>query len=236
MSDKSSVEDITVLKVWPGNSSAHKVPTRIAYQKENPGIPFEGEHRWGFETKPWRKLTPKSCAWTKLLLDAKAHHGENDDPKLKEINGNSMYHLPAYQLDAGKSRSEVAAEVCEDFLRNVYLYLEKHLKGKLRESVFNSTPIECWVTVPATWSDGARDITRKAAERAGFKRGDRPHDKVKVISEPEAAALSILRTDLSGANKFKVRLCTKKSPKCELTASRPATTYLSVIAGEGRLT
>jgi molecular chaperone DnaK (HSP70) len=207
MSDRSSVEDITVLKVWPGSPSANKVPTTIAYRAENPGRAFESEHVWGFGTtkKDKKGQRPQTCSWTKLLLDANADHRENDDPKLKEINGKGMYHLPTHRIDAGISRSTVAAEVCEDFLRNVYIYLEKHLKGKLRESVFNSTPIECWVTVPATWSDEARDITRKAAERAGFRRKGRPHDVVNVISEPEAAALSILRTDLSGIRKFKVR-------------------------------
>lgn len=205
MSDKSSVEDITVLKIWPGNPSALKVPTTIAYREENPGK-FQSAHRWGFEaTKQLKGQRPQTCSWTKLLLDANADCNENDDPKLKEITGKSIYHLPAHRLDAGNSRSAVAAEVCEDFLREVYLYLEKHLKAKLRESVFNSTPIECWVTVPATWSDGARDITRNAAEKAGFRRQGKPHDVVNVISEPEAAALSILRTNLSGENKFKVR-------------------------------
>ena len=40
------------------------------------------------------------------------------------------------------------------------------------------------VTVPAIWTDKAKDLTRKAALAAGI-----PDNRLKLITEPEAAAL-----------------------------------------------
>jgi molecular chaperone DnaK (HSP70) len=41
------------------------------------------------------------------------------------------------------------------------------------------------ITIPAVWTDAAKDKTRSCAERAGLGAGDSLH----VITEPEAAAL-----------------------------------------------
>lgn len=51
------------------------------------------------------------------------------------------------------------------------------------------TKVEFVLTVPAVWSDSAKNATLQAAERAGM--GNR-HD-LKLISEPEAAAIYTLK-------------------------------------------
>lgn len=51
------------------------------------------------------------------------------------------------------------------------------------------TKVQFVLTVPAVWSDSAKDATLKAAEKAGM--GNR-HD-LKLISEPEAAAVYTLK-------------------------------------------
>lgn len=59
------------------------------------------------------------------------------------------------------------------------------------------------ITVPAIWSDSAKDLTRQAACRAGF-----PDDSLVLISEPEAAALYCATTckemDLIDGDRFLV--------------------------------
>jgi molecular chaperone DnaK (HSP70) len=59
------------------------------------------------------------------------------------------------------------------------------------------------ITVPAIWSDMAKNLTRKAASRAGF-----PDDKITLITEPEAAALycatNSLEVDLYDGDRFLV--------------------------------
>jgi molecular chaperone DnaK (HSP70) len=61
----------------------------------------------------------------------------------------------------------------------------------MTDLTFNNTPMECWITLPAIWSDEAKDATLQAAKRAGF--GNRPGDDVFTIAEPEAAAIATLK-------------------------------------------
>lgn len=51
------------------------------------------------------------------------------------------------------------------------------------------TKVEFVLTVPAVWSDSAKNATLQAAERAGM--GNR--HELKLISEPEAAAIYTLK-------------------------------------------
>jgi molecular chaperone DnaK (HSP70) len=48
-----------------------------------------------------------------------------------------------------------------------------------------STPMETILTVPAVWSDKAKSDTLQCAHQAGF--GEM--DKIRLITEPEAAAV-----------------------------------------------
>lgn len=50
--------------------------------------------------------------------------------------------------------------------------------------------MQFWITVPAMWSDAAKTATIEAAQAAGF--GSRVMDTIHIITEPEAAALSVL--------------------------------------------
>lgn len=116
-----------------------------------------------------------SCyTWTKLLLDKNIRLTDFDDSKLEDVFGSGMMRLPAH-----KSAREV---VC-DYLKKIYEYLVAQLCKHFRKEIFDATPMECWLTVPAIWSD--------AAKAAGF--ASRPGDEVKIITEPEAAALAALK-------------------------------------------
>ncbi|TVY15152.1 Heat shock protein [Lachnellula arida] len=59
-------------------------------------------------------------------------------------------------------------------------------------ATFKITPMECWITLPAIWSDEAKDATLAAAKKAGF--GNREGDEVFTIAEPEAAAIATLKS------------------------------------------
>ncbi|TVY34708.1 Chaperone protein DnaK [Lachnellula subtilissima] len=180
--DKSDIDDIHIISSWLGEPHAMwKTPTRIAYARENPQIE---SNRWGFQVDP--KLI--SYSWTKLLLDKNAAVGEHDDPALYKMAGSGMLQLPAFRGAAG---------VCEDFLREVYTYVSKKLVHEMTALTFDTTPMECWITLPAIWSDEAKDATLTAAKRAGF--GNRIGDEVYTIAEPEAAAIATLKRS-SGPN------------------------------------
>jgi hypothetical protein len=173
--EKSGLDDINIITSWPGEQgTSSKTPTRIAYARENSRIP---SNRWGFQVDS--KLI--SYSWTKLLLDNNATVGEHDDPALSEMAGSGILQLPSFREAAG---------VCEDFLREVYTYVSEKLRQEMTTVTFDSTPMECWITLPAIWSDEAKDATLAAAKKAGF--GNRASDEVFTITEPEAAAIATL--------------------------------------------
>jgi hypothetical protein len=178
--DKSDIDDINIITQWPGSSvTSWKTPTRIAYQRENHQLE---DDKWGFEVNP--KLN--SYSWTKLLLDKNATAAQYDDPSIfsdKANPGNlGMMCLPHFRDAPG---------VCEDYLRKVFGYVSANLRREMTDEIFETTPMECWITLPAIWSDEAKDATLKAAKRAGF--GNGPHDEVFTIAEPEAAAIATLK-------------------------------------------
>lgn len=162
--------------MWPGEPcTTWKTPTRIAYKRENSKIP---SNKWGFEVHP--KLI--SYSWTKLLLDKNAVAGEYDDPALSNMSGHGMMKLPHFRDAEG---------VCEDFLHELYMYMSSKLCQQMTASTFENTPMECWITLPAIWSEEAKDATLQAARKAGF--GNRPKDEIFTIAEPEAAAIATLK-------------------------------------------
>ena len=138
-----------------------------------------------------------SCSWTKLLLDTAAETAEFDDPALRNAAGSAGF----FYLPPGKT----AQQVCQDYLALVYDFVVNNLKARMTAAVFDITPMECYITMPAIWTDKAQTATRDAALAAGF--GSRPFDTIHMITEPEAAAIAALKQDLQpgSVNAAKVR-------------------------------
>ncbi|KAK3070302.1 hypothetical protein LTR53_010703 [Teratosphaeriaceae sp. CCFEE 6253] len=174
--DKSSVDDINVIRTWPGKDGEWKVPSRIAYATENAKVGLT-QNAWGYQVEP----TMVSCSWTKLLLDMGAEHAAHDDPSLQLAVDQGMLRVP---------QGTTAQQVCSDFLKEVHNYMTARLTKQVSKQVLDSTPVDCWLTVPAVWSDQAQSATRSAAQAAGF--GCRPQDTINIISEPEAGAIAAL--------------------------------------------
>ncbi len=91
---------------------------------------------------------------------------------------------------------QVNHRVTGEFLVTDYLKcLRKHsleiLKEGLCDNVLETTLVEFIITVPAIWSEAAKQKTRLSAERAGMGAA------VKLISEPEAAIIYALDQELS---------------------------------------
>lgn len=75
-------------------------------------------------------------------------------------------------------------------MREIYAHVAKLIQIQLTAATFDELSMECWITVPAVWSDEARAATLEAVRNAGFVR--KPSDEVFAISEPEAAAIATL--------------------------------------------
>lgn len=158
--------DVVSILDWPGLTNKGfrqpKVPTLILYDEEDPS-----KFKWGGEVD-WRD---PAVHGVKLLLDP-------DQPK------------PAY-LPVSSFKKDIKrlpkdpVDVAADFLGAIYKHALDTIEGAGVREYFKFCQKEFILTVPAVWSDKAKDLTLKAAKKAGIH-------PVTLIKEPEAAALYTL--------------------------------------------
>lgn len=130
-------EAIYTIEDWPGagGRTYSKCPTLIAYTDAK-------EFKWGFEVD----RTSSSCIeGIKLLLDP-------DQPKP----------LYAPSMDAaavlGKLRKQPMA-VATDYISAVYHHAIKIIESKVPKDYLEILPKQYVLSVPAVWSDKAKDVT-----------------------------------------------------------------------------
>lgn len=87
--------------------------------------------------------------------------------------------------------NKTVMDAVTDYLSQIRAHTIETLTRRHGEAFMTSTPTQFVLTVPAVWSDSAKDATLKAAERAGM--GSRESGDLKLISEPEAAAVYTLK-------------------------------------------
>ncbi|KAG6261198.1 hypothetical protein E4U49_004164 [Claviceps purpurea] len=151
---------------WPDNQgfSAPKIPTIIEYTKEVPS-----GFRWGASVD---KLNGGIVA-IKLLLD----------PSQKRPS-----YLPVKDAEQElKSLPKKPYEVAADFIGAIYEHALDSISEKIPKAYMNMCDKEFVLSVPAVWSDAAKNATLKAAELAGIK-------PVTIVKEPEAAALYAIKS------------------------------------------
>ncbi|PTB75898.1 hypothetical protein M440DRAFT_1334688 [Trichoderma longibrachiatum ATCC 18648] len=135
----------TAITTWPiskttrEGESSDKVPTKLRYAKD--------EVQWGFSI-PITAPQEEVIEWFKLDLD----------PSLKNIGQAVANDGARGGRDADKLVADYLGALCEHLLYT--------LREKLGESVVKSTPLEFVVTVPAIWSDLAKDKTKRACQKA----------------------------------------------------------------------
>ena len=179
---------------WPGANgiTSDKVPTEIAYELPQPVAangtttttdsngatgdaldnPASGSRiKWGFQFRP--EEVRLRCI--KLFLDRNQKLPHFVSPL------DTAAQLRRYEKNV--------MDAVSDYLTQIYKHTMNTLTKRYGESFMAITKIEFVLTVPAVWSDAAKNATLQAAERAGM--GNR-HD-VRLISEPEAAAVYTLK-------------------------------------------
>lgn len=141
------------------------MPTRIAYAADGSSL------SWGFEIGE----TEVRHQEFKLLLDkSRRPHQSALSQKFKEPAS-----LPLAQRIT-------ATRLTIDYLKHLKSTLEQTVDAQFGAGTFEITSIEYVITVPAIWSDQAKDLTRWCAETAGMR-------NAKLISEPEAAMVYVLQ-------------------------------------------
>ncbi|KAI9029987.1 hypothetical protein CLU79DRAFT_831733 [Phycomyces nitens] len=162
----SSDNEVCDIVSWPKQTAHHygKVPTMSLYDVETKELTF-----WGSAARRERakaNLTKKYL----LLQQFKLYLDEGLEGVLKKPPGN---------LDP----VVIIADYLRKFHENVQTEMEKGytqtLRGRYRYCL----------TVPAMWTDGAKQKMREAAILSGIISKDDEHDRLMLISEPEAAAI-----------------------------------------------
>ncbi|KAK8016695.1 hypothetical protein PG993_014884 [Apiospora rasikravindrae] len=179
---RSQTPSLDIIRGWPAinasNRDMQKVPTRIYYGEND-------EVRWGYDIP----IGVKPVEWVKLLLLDKA-----DLPDYLQ-NSTHLQEAQAMLDRLGKDATTVTA----DYLRPFWNHILKKLDSIRGAGLMESTPIRVVLTIPAIWTENARNRMRIAAERAGIL-DDRISGEttLKFVSEPEAAAISVLHSEIGG--------------------------------------
>ncbi|KAG9559831.1 actin-like ATPase domain-containing protein, partial [Aureobasidium melanogenum] len=187
-------EKLEPITGWAGGDNCEKVPSLLRYDESagNTLRPTDSRKRragsdqstlfvsqetndvaeWGFEVDQNKEF----IQFVKLLLD----------PRQQLPEYVSRRDLEARLRSAGKTAVQAAA----DYLFNLKQHVLIQIEQRFGEEMYAATKIEFVLTVPAVWSDAAKDATMKAAEMAGLN----DENNLSMITEPEAAALCALKT------------------------------------------
>ncbi|THY76437.1 actin-like ATPase domain-containing protein [Aureobasidium pullulans] len=187
--------EIPVVRGWQEGTGCDKVPTQLQYEISSEATPLPSRKRraagsyadlkaadvhvvkWGFPASKEQG----SIQMLKLLLDPQQE-------------------LPPYvsrtQLEAQlKQIGRGAVEATADFLDKLKTQALEALDKRYGKAFMATTKIDYILTVPAVWSDAAKDATLRAAEMAGLHKSR----NLQMITEPEAAALYALK-QMEGVN------------------------------------
>ncbi|OJJ54986.1 hypothetical protein ASPSYDRAFT_1160155 [Aspergillus sydowii CBS 593.65] len=154
-----SVEDIQVLSKWPGggNRTSLKVPSDISYEGGRLS-------KWGYQVRQFTE----AYRGIKLLLDVSQrvkYTPSTESKALLKENGIPVRHA------------------VRDYLKQLIEYTKQVLQRQIAIDAAQMN-LQFVLTVPAVWSEKAKQMTLEAAVAAGadFK-------IISLVSEPEAAAL-----------------------------------------------
>lgn len=138
-----------------------KVPSVLSYDKE--------VSKWGYQVGP----LCEAIRGSKLLLDE-----SQDQEYAPSLSSRGLL------IQYGKSAVQASGE----YIGHLVLHLKDTLQRRFGDTA-KSMELKFVLTVPAVWSDKAKDATLRAALVADIQ-----SQRISLVSEPEAAALHSLRT------------------------------------------
>ena len=169
------VEKITMLKQWPNVSQqfAEKTPTHLAYNSANGKVVS-----WGGLVGP-AHASDTTIGGFKLGLHSGARH---------HYTTAAASRLGGFLGDANWRHPNLPSKTAVDFAADYLALVGNHVMNEVLpqqfdESFLRNKRVSFVLTVPAIWTEGAKDATCRAAVRAGI-----PLEQLTLITEPEAAA------------------------------------------------
>jgi molecular chaperone DnaK (HSP70) len=166
-----AAEKVCVIRSWPsqGNQYAEKTPSVLSYSA-NPPL-------WGANTRA--KDEPRIAHFKLGLQEDIGKHYNSPD---KSVLGGF---LTDYKWKHPSLPEKSAVDFTADYLTRILEYVSYEvLPNRYGAKFLQNQQISYIITVPAIWSDKAKEHTRRAAVMAGI-----PRKKLLLITEPEAAAL-----------------------------------------------
>ncbi|KAI4753714.1 actin-like ATPase domain-containing protein [Aureobasidium sp. EXF-3400] len=173
---------MTNYRSWPGsnNITSEKVPSELTYESTPSGagvkrtssgnpIITKDPPRWGFQIKP----NESRLRCMKLLLD---RHQKFPSYVSRQDLSNLLVHW-----------DKSAEQAVSDYLTALYSHVKKRFEKRF-PMMMATIQIDIVITVPAVWSDAAKDATMRAAMKAGMGKNSF------MVSEPEAAAIYAIKS------------------------------------------
>lgn len=145
------------------------MPSIIAYGSDD-------TIHWGFDIP--QLVGPYTFRWIKLLLE----------PNLNLESSDVIDILATARLLRESGRT--AIEVASDYLACLWEHVKEQIIKHHGLGTFNFAEKSIVLTVPAEWTEAARNNTFKVAAGAGLAL---PEYKLSIVSEPEAAAIAVLK-------------------------------------------
>ncbi|KAI9271871.1 hypothetical protein BDA99DRAFT_459670 [Phascolomyces articulosus] len=166
----SSPIEVFDIQNWPhkGGNFYPKVPTVSVYPKQSSPFKRSVLSEWGHSAKK-AMLKPDAIKQNILLSEFKLHLDES-------------LHRP----NLGNELTPVQA--VGDYLSELHKHTLQELSRSFAKNYHPDTFRYC-LTVPAVWTDKAKNLMRQAAIQAGLINPSDPSDRLILVSEPEAAAL-----------------------------------------------
>ncbi|KAL9607109.1 MAG: hypothetical protein Q9167_007949 [Letrouitia subvulpina] len=159
---QSSQSDPTSVQDWPGTEGWQfpKTPTIFCYNRQDSSF-----FSWGSQVEP---TNPEKIEAIKLLLDP-------DQPTPSFVPD---FNTKRVLSKLGKSPVDAAS----DYIGAIYKHGLEKINAAVPKEYFEMQQKKLILTVPAIWSDKAKDLTLRAAKNAGIY-------PVTLVKEPEAAAI-----------------------------------------------
>ncbi|KAF9437617.1 Heat shock 70 kDa protein 12A [Entomortierella beljakovae] len=157
--------DVRTITEWPRQNIQYaKTPTLGLYEKIN------GQYKmvdWGWKSK-LKMDTPAASKYTQVYK-FKLHLDET------------------VSLTTWENKIPILTAI-SDYLRAIHDYSAEKILQQFGPS-FSRKKFRYCLTVPAIWSDKAKNVMRQAAVKADIITEDDHPDRLTLVSEPEAAAL-----------------------------------------------
>ena len=168
-----AVDRVFVIKQWPNseNGFSEKIPSVLSYASDPP--------MWGGMAKA--RAEPRIAHFKLGLQENIGRHYSAVGTTTSPLGGYLYDHNWKHPLLPQKS----AVDYTADFLTRVRDHvLTNILPSRFGAKFLQNQQLSYVITVPAIWSDKAKELTRRAAGTAGI-----PRRQLMLITEPEAAAV-----------------------------------------------